>query len=216
MYRALLPTGLVALLLGAMVFAAQVREGGQKAPSQPTARPQKALEADEPAPGRKQAPTQQKRPRVYLGVFTVPVEDMDGRTRRKLKLPTSDGVFVENVMPDSPAEAAGIKHGDVITHVNGQLVDDEDELSKDLHKLGAGKAVELAVIRDGKKQTITAKLATVPAEHAGAFGDGEGNEELVGMCHEMAQRMELLERKITRLEKRLSEMEKAGSGRAGQ
>lgn len=212
MYRLLLPTGMAALLVGAVVFAAQVQERS-KSSAPPTVVPQKGVISGAKAPAGRQAPAQPHRPRVYLGVFTVPVEDMDGRTRRKLKLSNTDGVFVEEVMPDSPAEEAGIKHGDVITHVNGQLVDDEEELSKDLHKLGAGKEIELAIIRDGKKQSIKAKLGEVPA---GAFSEGEGNEEMMGMCHEMAQRIEMLERKIYRLEKRLSEMEKGRSNRIGQ
>jgi membrane-associated protease RseP (regulator of RpoE activity) len=214
MYRLFLSTGMVALLVGAMVFAAQVREETQKTPP-PATNPQKGVFAGEKAPADKQAPAHQKRPRVYLGVFTVPVEDMTNRTRKKLKLPSSDGVYVAEVLPDSPAEEAGIKHGDVITHVNGQLIEDEDELSEDLHKLGAGKEIDLAIVRDGKKQNIKAKLAEVPANQ-GKFGEGEGNEELAGMCQENAQHIQMLERRISRLEKRLSEMEKARSGRVGQ
>lgn len=213
MYRFLLPTGMIALLLGAMVFASQVRDGAQKPTPPPVVNPQKGVISSDKAPAGRQAPAQRQRPRVYLGVFTVPVEDMDGRTRRKLKLPNSDGVFVEEVMPDSPAEQAGLKHGDVITHVNGRLVDDEEELSQDLHKLGAGKEVDLAIVRDGKKQNIKAKLGEVPA---GAFSEDEGNEEVMGMCHEMAQRIDMLERKIYRLEKRLSEMDKGRPNRVGQ
>jgi C-terminal processing protease CtpA/Prc len=150
--------------------------------------------------------------RVYLGVFTVPVEDMTSGTRRKLKLPNSDGVFVIEVLPDSPAEKAGLKHGDVITHVNGKLVDDEDELVDDLNKAGAGKQVDLAVVREGKKQEIKAKLDEIPARAlGGGAGPDEAGDEVIGMCQENAERIEHLERRIMRLEKRLSEMEQSRS-----
>src|SRR5262249_36467171 len=114
----------------------------------------------------------------------------------------------------SPADEAGLRHGDVITHVNGKLVDDEDELCKDLNKLGPGKEVKLCVIREGKKEDIKAELDEMPAGHfAGRSGEGEMNEEVMGMFHENAQRIEQLERKIHRLEKRISEMEKSRSSK---
>lgn len=216
MYRVFLATGMVALLVGAMVFATQVRETTQKAPP-PTVGAQKGAIADGTAPAGKHTQQSKKRSRVYLGVFTVPVEDMNARTRKRLKLPSSDGVYVADVLPDSPADEAGLKHGDVITHVNGKLIEDEDELVKDLNEVGPGKHIELTVFRDGKKQTIKAELDEIPAGEAGALFQHEGgNEEMMGMCHENAQRIEQLERKIMRLEKRLSEMEKSRSSGAGQ
>lgn len=214
MYRLLLPTGLVALLVGAMVFAAQVRDP-QKAP--PTVNPEKGVISGEKAPAGKPAQPHRKRSRVYLGVFTVPVEDINNRARKKLKLPSSDGVYVAEVLPDSPAEEAGLKHGDVITHVNGKLIEDEDELVKDLNEVGPGKQIDLTVYRDGKKQNLKAELDEIPAGEASAlFNQGEGNEEVMGMFHENAQRIEHLERKISRLEKRLSELEKSRSSSAGR
>jgi membrane-associated protease RseP (regulator of RpoE activity) len=214
MYRLLLPTGMVALLVGAMVFAAQVRDP-QKAP--PTENLQKGAIAGEKALADKQAQSHRKRPRVYLGVFTVPVEDINNRARKKLKLSSNDGVYVAEVLPDSPAEEAGLKHGDVITHVNGKLIEDEDELVKDLNEVGPGKQIDLTVFRDGKKQSMKAELDEIPAGEAGSlFNQGDGNEEVMGMCHENAQRIEQLERKISRLEKRLSEMEKSRSSSAGR
>jgi membrane-associated protease RseP (regulator of RpoE activity) len=217
MYRILLPTGVVALLVGALLFGAQAR---QEIPNDSPPPPQNRQKAAVPEKGvpPMDAPQQQRgAKRVYLGVFTVPVEDMTGGTRRKLKLPSSDGVFVIEVMPDSPAEKAGLKHGDVITHVNGKLVDDEDELVDDLNKAGAGKQVDLCVFRDGKKQEIKAKLDEIPARAlGGGAGADEAGDEVVGMCHENAERIDHLERRIMRLEKRLSEMEQSRSPKSGE
>ena len=224
MSRFLLPAGMVALVLTTLTVAAQVREEPKQAP--PAVRPQavpKGLNPDrDVAPNKKgrldRAKSAEKksrrRNRVYLGVYTVPVEDLSNRTRKKMKLQNMDGVIVVDVMPDSPADEAGIRHGDVITHVNGKLVDDEEELSDDLNQLGAGKPVKLAVIRDGKKQEIKAELEESPAgEFPGMGVPQEVIEEIMGISHHNAQRIERLERQVSRLEKRLADMQKTRSGR---
>src|SRR5581483_11101993 len=162
MYRFLFPSGIVALLLSALVFGAQVRKEPPNAPPPPPANAQRAPASEKGVMPMEANQRHRGAKRVYLGVFTVPVEEMTNGARRKLKLSNSDGVFVIDVMPDSPAEKAGLKHGDVITHVNGKLVDDEDELIEDLTKAGAGKQVDLTVIREGKKEEIKAKLDEIP------------------------------------------------------
>jgi membrane-associated protease RseP (regulator of RpoE activity) len=217
MYRFWLPTGIVALLVCALVVGAQIRKEPPNNPSAPATKPQRAV-----APERGIKPMESdQRPRgskrVYLGVFTVPVEDMTSGSRRKLKLPNSDGVFVIDVIPDSPAEEAGLKHGDVITHVNGKLVDDEEELIDDLKKAGAGKQVDLAVIREGKKQEMKAKLDEIPARAlGGGAGPDEEGDEVIGMLEHSSERIGHLERRISRLERRLAEMERSNSAKSGQ
>jgi membrane-associated protease RseP (regulator of RpoE activity) len=226
MYKVLLPAGMIALLLSALTLSAQVRpELPQPAPKQtPKAAPPDRGVADidktDKAPAKDTKPDKQthrrKRCQVYLGVCTMPVEEMSSRMRRKLKLKDTDGVVVVEVVPDSPAEEAGLKHGDVITHVNGKLVEDEDELCEDLNQLGPGKTVKLDVCRDGKKQEIKAELDEVPA-HALApahFQPEPGfDERFSGREQELLQRIDHLERRIYQLENRLQDMERGRSVR---
>lgn len=217
MYRFLLPTGMVAVLVSALVIGAQERRDSSDTPPPRATNPPKAARPEKSVKPLEANQQRRDAKRVYLGVFTVPVEDMTSGSRRKLKLPSSDGVYVIDVMPDSPAEQAGLKHGDVITHVNGKLVDDEDELVDDLNKAGAGKQVDLTVFREGKKQEIKAKLDEVPARALGSgAGPDEASEDMVEILQQNAERIEHLERKISRLEKRLSELEKSRSARSGQ
>lgn len=224
MSRLLVPVGMVVFLGSALLFAAQVREDPRRTTVPPPQPGQKAVAPDQglqPGPkaigdrnkaGDKQPGRRRSRNRVYLGVYTVPVEDMTNRARKKLKLENSEGVFVIEVMPDSPADDAGLRHGDVITHVNGKLIDDEDELAKDLNRVGAGKPIKLTVLRDGKKREVTAELDEAPAgEHSAPAANGDGSEEMIGLCHQNARRIEQLERKISRLEKRLADMQKNSS-----
>jgi hypothetical protein len=67
----------------------------------------------------------------------------------------------------------------------------------------------LAVLRDGEEKNITAELDEAPAgEHNAPQAQGDSGEEMIGLCHQNAQRIEQLERKISRLEKRLADLTK--------
>lgn len=221
MSRLLSLLGGLALLASASLLFAQVRDEPAPQPKTPpkAVAPDKGLRTpDKAAPSDKQT-KRRSRSRVYLGVYTVPVEDLSGRVKKRLKIDGEDGVVVVEVMPDSPADDAGLRHGDVITHVNGRAVEDEEELSEDLNRLGPGKEVKLNICREGKKQDVTAKLEEAPTPDFGGaapFGEegsnaGGGQPAVSG--HERLMRIERLERKIARLEKRLAELEKSQSAR---
>lgn len=76
---------------------------------------------------------------------------------------TAAGVEVTFITPDSPAEKAGIKTGDVVTQYNGQRVEGMDQFSRMVRETPAGREVKIDIVRNGAPQTITAKLAARPA-----------------------------------------------------
>lgn len=67
------------------------------------------------------------------------------------------GAYVGGVNSGSPAEAAGLRAGDVITAVGGTPVGSVDDLTAALGKLGPGP-VELTVVRGSTTRTVTATL----------------------------------------------------------
>ncbi|WP_283675165.1 SpoIVB peptidase [Butyricicoccus sp. Marseille-Q5471] len=88
---------------------------------------------------------------------------------------TSEGVLVVrlNEVTTSngsacPARDAGVEEGDMIVKVNGQEVDSNDSLQKQI-ALSAGNPVTLSVVRNGSEQTIT---ATPCADENGVFRIG--------------------------------------------
>jgi C-terminal processing protease CtpA/Prc len=71
--------------------------------------------------------------------------------------PDDDGIHVQAVTPDGPAERAGLKAGDVITAINGKRLSSNDaSLLTGLSDLPPGKPVRLTVLRDGKTLHVRA------------------------------------------------------------
>jgi serine protease Do len=97
--------------------------------------------------------------RGWLGVQIQPVtQDIAD----SLSLKESKGALVDKAEKDSPAAAAGLKEGDVITSVNGETVADSHDLARRIAALGPKKQVELAIIRNGSPQTIKMTLGAMP------------------------------------------------------
>lgn len=96
---------------------------------------------------------------VRRGILGVSGRSVNGDLAKAMELETNQGGFVEQVTPDSAAEEAGIKAGDVITKVNGKAVRSFQELKGKIGSIGAGKDVQISVIRrDGKEKEFTVKL----------------------------------------------------------
>jgi S1-C subfamily serine protease len=98
--------------------------------------------------------------RPWLGVVTQSLDDdlKDGLDYQ------GDGVLVNRVADDSPAAKAGLKQGDVIVSMNGKSVDSPDDLQDLVRSAKAGDKAAMVVVRDGKKQTLTASLVERPSE----------------------------------------------------
>jgi serine protease Do len=99
-----------------------------------------------------------------LGSFLgVGIQEIDSNRAKELRLPDESGLEVTRIAPDSPAEKAGIKTGDVISQFNGQRVDDMEQFSRMVRETPAGREVKLGIIRNGVPQTIQAKIVSRPA-----------------------------------------------------
>lgn len=91
----------------------------------------------------------------YLG---VDIRDVSDDQMGVLKLKESRGAEVIHVDHDGPAGKAGLQAHDVILQMNGQVIEDEDQLRRMLRETPAGRAVTLVISRDGQQQTLTTQL----------------------------------------------------------
>ncbi|OPZ59690.1 MAG: Periplasmic serine endoprotease DegP precursor [Deltaproteobacteria bacterium ADurb.Bin510] len=102
--------------------------------------------------------------RVVRGWFGVEVQDLNPALARSLKLNSSNGALVTNVMNGSPAAKAGLRPGDVITAINGRAIVDASSLRLQAAQLKPGVRATLSLMRDGQ----ALNLAMVAGDQAQA------------------------------------------------
>jgi Do/DeqQ family serine protease len=96
---------------------------------------------------------------VRRGVLGVLGRSVNGEIAKALELESNQGGFIEQVVADSAAADAGIEAGDVIIKVNGKMVKTFAEIRGKIGSIGAGKNVELTVIKkDGSEKDYDVTL----------------------------------------------------------
>jgi serine protease Do len=93
--------------------------------------------------------------RGYLGVG---VENVTSDLKDALDLPSTEGAFVQQVQPNTPAAKAGIKTGDLIISFDGKKVTDPDQFRFMVAQVEPGKTISLELLRDKKKLELKVKL----------------------------------------------------------
>src|SRR5947209_3603168 len=106
-----------------------------------------------------------KVPVTYLGVETSQVPDV---VSEQLGLAKGLGLVVEYVESNSPAASAGVQQNDILKMLNDQILIEPSQLRKLLQTFPEGTEVTLTILRKGKEQKLTIKLAKkeVPQRHA--------------------------------------------------
>lgn len=66
------------------------------------------------------------------------------------------GVRVDEVDTDGPASKAGVQPGDIVVEFDGERVRSARQLTRLVRETPEGRSVEMALMRNGKRQTVTA------------------------------------------------------------
>lgn len=103
--------------------------------------------------------------RPYLGVMVQP---LTADLRANLGIGFGEGALVGQTTPDGPAQAAGLKSGDIILDVNGQKVAGGTALQGIVERLDIGKSYPVHILRDGKRETVNVTVQEMPKKFAAA------------------------------------------------
>jgi len=96
---------------------------------------------------------------VKRGQLGIGIQEITHDLRKAFSLKNGQqGVLVTDVQPDSPAEEAGLKPGDVIVSVNNRSVNSSGQLRSQLSSHRVGDSVNLGLIREGKQLSRKVKL----------------------------------------------------------
>ncbi|HEY2015513.1 MAG TPA: Do family serine endopeptidase [Bryobacteraceae bacterium] len=84
----------------------------------------------------------------------------------------AEGVFVQSVAPGGPSEKAGLKERDIITAINGKPVHDGGDLVNTVVATPVGEAVNLTVLRGGKRENFKVVVGNLAQIFPDRFGSG--------------------------------------------
>ncbi|PWK75884.1 Do/DeqQ family serine protease [Mucilaginibacter oryzae] len=113
--------------------------------------------------------------RGYVGVtFT----ELNPDKAQQLDVSTTNGLYVNDLVPGGGAEQAGLRKGDIIVKVEGQPVYESSDLQERVARLQPGDKINITVLRDGKDKdfSITLKGDAAPANRVAA--NSKSAEEL--------------------------------------
>jgi len=94
---------------------------------------------------------------AWMGIYT---QTVDPDLKEAFELDSDFGVIVKMVVPDSPADKAGLKQGDIILMMDDEKLDDADELVDYIRQHQPGDDIVVKVSRKGVEKEFTVELGT--------------------------------------------------------
>ena len=103
----------------------------------------------------------------YLGLQLVPLTARVARDNNRdpdalVRLPEHDGALVQKVLPESPAEKAGLKRGDLVVAIADQDVRTPSALLQQVERSEVGQPLALKVLRGQRELQLSIRPAALP------------------------------------------------------
>lgn len=121
--------------------------------------------------------------KVVRGYMGAGLQEVTSDLAKAFKLPSPNGALIANLVPDAPAQKAGLQVGDVITAINGEAVTDSASLRLRVSRMTPGSTVKLTVNRETGAREIPVTLGIFPdddEETAGGPGLQPGAKSPLG------------------------------------
>ncbi|MFC0545974.1 S1C family serine protease [Kutzneria chonburiensis] len=123
-----------------------------------------AIPIDQAMSIEKQITQHQSSATVHIGDSALLGVQVDPQTGRGRRAQATNGALVAGVLSGSPAQAAGIQQGDVVTAINGRTVDSANTLTNLLTQFHPGDRVSVGLLTADGDQTVNVQLAKGPAQ----------------------------------------------------
>lgn len=104
--------------------------------------------------------------KVRRGWLGVGIQPMNEDIAESLGIDQEQGAIITRVEPNSPADEAGVREGDIIIEWDGKPVEDSNRLSLLVKRTEIGKPVKVIVIREGERVALDVTTGELPAELA--------------------------------------------------
>ena len=115
---------------------------------------------------------------ILLGAI---ISNINAVTAEALGMKNGQGVLIQSVTEDGPADKAGIKGGDVVLAMDSEPMGNVTELRNRIGETAPGTQVELLVLREGKEKKIKVKLGQLTEEVFAARSPGHAEETRLGL-----------------------------------
>lgn len=116
--------------------------------------------------------------RAYLGIYP---QDIDRNLAEAYNLARPQGALLTRVSPDSPAQKAGLKSGDIILQYNDAQIMRASDLLNLLNRAKPNDAFHVQIQRDGKRMLARGTLAYAPSDVRAQSGDQQDNDIQLGL-----------------------------------
>jgi len=100
---------------------------------------------------------------TWLGIW---LQELTPALRDAMGSQQATGVLVSNVFPGTPAAAAGIQRGDIVTSLDGSPVESRRDFYEIARSITVGDRAKLALDRSGKKLTVEVEAERFPEARA--------------------------------------------------
>jgi Do/DeqQ family serine protease len=105
---------------------------------------------------------------VERGQLGIEVQNMDAEMARNSGLKPNEGAIINQIIPGSPAEKAGIQTGDIIVRLNSKNVNSAVDVKNMVGDLRVGSEVHITVLRAGRPRNVTVIIAIPGANRSAA------------------------------------------------